>query len=65
MNSASMERVQGMAFLSDCNGWSFLDHWNSFYGRNTMHTKDRIHFSRRGVAALTDSLERRIVGSRT
>lgn len=35
------------------NGWSFLDNWNNFYSRNIMSARD-------GVAALADSLERRI-----
>ncbi len=48
------------SFLADhCkdNGWTFVDNWNTSYGRNTMLARDGVHLSRRGVSAFAASLE--------
>ena len=43
------------------NGWTFVDNWDSFFGRNSMLARDGVHLSRKGVAAFAASLEREML----
>ena len=39
-------------------GVGFMDEWDRFYGRQELYARDGIHFSRKGVQALSECLER-------
>ena len=39
------------------NGWSFIDNWDLFYGRDSLYARDGVHLSRQGVRVLARTLE--------
>ena len=41
-------------------GWSFIDSWDLFYGKDTLYARDGVHLSRQGVRVLADTLEREV-----
>ena len=42
------------------NGWSFIDNWDSFYGKDAFYARDGVHLSRQGVRVLAGTLEREV-----
>ena len=42
------------------NGWSFIDNWDCFYGKDTLYARDGVHLSRQGVRVLAGTLEREV-----
>ena len=39
------------------NGWSFIDTWDLFYGKDALYARDGVHLSRQGVRVLAGTLE--------
>lgn len=39
------------------NGWSFVDNWDLFYGKDALYARDGVHLSRQGVRVLAGTLE--------
>ena len=42
------------------NGWSFVDNWDRFYGKDALYARDGVHLSRQGVRVLAGTLEREV-----
>lgn len=42
------------------NGWTFVNNWDCFYGKDHLYHRDGVHLSRKGVQVLADSLEREV-----
>ena len=42
------------------NGWAFIDHWDLFFGKHELYTRDGIHLSKAGVEVFADTLERQV-----
>ena len=42
------------------NGWSFIDNWDLFYGKDALYARDGVHLSRQGVRVLAGTLEREV-----
>ena len=41
-------------------GWSFIDNWDLFYGKDALYARDGVHLSRQGVRVLAGTLEREV-----
>ena len=41
-------------------GWSFIDNWDLFYGKDTLYARDGVHLSRQGVRVMAGTLEREL-----
>lgn len=42
------------------NGWSFVDNYDSFSGKDSLDARDGVHHTLRAAATLADSLDRTI-----
>ena len=49
-----------LALHCKANGWAFVDSWDLFFGHNHLYRRDGVHFSRKGVQILSESLEREV-----
>lgn len=42
------------------NGWTFIENWDPFYGKDILYARDGVHLSHKGVRVLAGTLEREV-----
>ncbi|MPC99736.1 hypothetical protein E2C01_095167 [Portunus trituberculatus] len=63
LDTCLVDRTKPIVFLSRgmtfarSNGWTFIDNWDLFYGKDTLYARDGVHFSRQDVRVLAGTLE--------